>query len=134
MIIHLHEVNPGFDAKNVASARVQVPEQGGKYLVRVPGGDMEKPLPLVGAFYQQLLTKVVALPGVESADHEQPAIGSETYSFSILGKPAPPPDQRPNAGCIEVSADLFRTLRIPLKRGRYLDRASTPHRAMDRGD
>ncbi|PYQ39379.1 MAG: ABC transporter permease [Acidobacteria bacterium] len=126
-IIHLHEVNPGFDAKNVATARVQVPEQGGKYLVRVPGGDMEKPLPLVGAFYQQLLAKVIALPGVESAGvmSNLPTNGSETYSFSILGKPAPPPDQRPNAGCIEVSADLFRTLRIPLKRGRYLDEHDT---------
>jgi putative ABC transport system permease protein len=122
-IVHLHETNPGFDTNNLATVAIQVPEQGDKYLVRVPGGDMEKPLPQVGAFYQQLLAKVATLPGVESAGimSNLPTHGSETYSFSILGKPAPPPDRRPDAGCIEVSADLFRTLRIPLVKGRYLD-------------
>jgi predicted permease len=122
-IVHLHQTNPGFDTNNVATVGIQVPEQGDKYLVRVPGGDMEKPLPQVGAFYQQLLAQVVSLPGVESAGimSNLPTHGSETYSFSILGKPAPAPDRRPDAGCIEVSANLFRTLRIPLVKGRYLD-------------
>jgi predicted permease len=122
-IVHLHQTNPGFKTSNVATVAIQVPEQGEKYLVRVPGGDMEKPLPQVGAFYQQLLATVTALPGVESAGimSNLPTHGSETYSFSILGKPAPPPDRRPNAGCIEVSGDLFRTLRVPLVKGRYLD-------------
>ena len=115
--------NPGFDPTNVATAALQVPEQGGKYLTRIPGGDMEKPLPVVDAFYQQLLARVSALPGVESAAviSGLPLRGSQIYSFSILGKPEPPPDHRPDAGFVEVSADLFRSLRIPLQKGRYLD-------------
>ena len=122
-VLRLHRVNPGFDTTNVATASLQVPEQGGKYLTRIPGGDMEKPLPVVDAFYQQLLAKVSALPGVESAAVTSglPLRGAERYSFSILGKPAPPPDRRPDAGFVEVSADLFRALRIPLRKGRYLD-------------
>jgi predicted permease len=122
-ILRLQRVNPGFDTTNVVTASLQVPEQGGKYLTRIPGGDMEKPLPVVDAFYQQLLAKVSALPGVESAAVTSglPLRGWERYSFAILGKPAPPPDQRPDAGFVEVSADLFRTLRIPLRKGRYLD-------------
>jgi predicted permease len=122
-ILRLQRVNPGFDTTNVATASLQVPEQGGKYLTRIPGGDMEKPLPVVDAFYQQLLAKVSALPGVESAAVTSglPLRGSAWYSFSILGKPAPPPDHRPDTGFVEVSAGLFRTLRIPLRKGRYLD-------------
>ena len=122
-ILHLHQVNPGFDTKNVLEASVQVPEQGGKYLVRIPGGDMEKPLPVVQVFYQRLLEKLSALPGVQSAGlmSHIPTHGSVSYSFAILGKAAPPPDRRPEAGCEEVSPDVFRTLRIPLIKGRYLD-------------
>lgn len=122
-IVHLQQVNPGFDTTNVATAGVQVAEQGGKYLVRIPGGDMEKPLPTVQAFYQQLLAKVSALPAVESAAimNALPLRGAEEFSFAILGKPAPPPEHRPLAGYVEVSSDLFRTLRIPLRKGRYLD-------------
>ena len=126
-ILRLQRVNPGFDTTNIATASLQVPEQGGKYLTRIPGGDMEKPLPVVDAFYQQLLAKVSALPGVESAAVTSglPLRGSQRYSFSILGKPAPPPDRRPDAGFVEVSGDLFRTLRIPLRRGRSLDEHDT---------
>lgn len=122
-IFHLQQTNPGFDTKNVATVSVEVPEQGDKYLVRVPGGDMEQPLPVVATFYQQLLAKVAALPGVESVGimNRLPTHGAATFSFAILGKPAPPPDRRPNTGYVEVSSDLFRSLRVPLIKGRYLD-------------
>ena len=122
-ILHLEQVDPGFDAKNVVTLAIRVPEQGGKYLVRVPGGDMERPLPRVAAFYQQLLGRVAALPGVESVGIMSvlPTRGSDEFSFSILGKPAPPPDQRPQAGYVEVSPGLFPSLRIPLRKGRLLD-------------
>ena len=75
------------------------------------------------SLYQQLLAKVSALPGVESTAviSGLPLRGSARYSFSILGKPAPPPNRRPDAGFVEVSADFLRILRIPLRKGRYLD-------------
>ncbi|HTW59011.1 MAG TPA: FtsX-like permease family protein [Terriglobales bacterium] len=127
-IVYLQQVDPGFDTKNVALMSVQMQEQGGKYVARVPGGDMERPLPVVQQFYQQLLGKVSALPGVESAGiiSNISMQWVDMFSFSILGKPAPPPDRRPNAGYIEVSPSAFSTLRIPLKRGRYLDDDDTP--------
>jgi predicted permease len=122
-MLHLQQVDPGLDARNVASMIVEIQEQGGKYLVRVPGGDMERPLPVVQQFYQQLLGKVAAMPGVQSAGiiSNDSMQWAEMFSFSILEKPAPPPDQRPSAGYIEVSPGAFSTLRIPLRRGRYLD-------------
>jgi predicted permease len=122
-ILHLQHVNPGFDTSHVLTMQIKLPE-GGKYLERVPGGDLEKPLPAVNAYYQRLIEKVSALPGVESAAviSRLPLYGvGGNYSFSILGHPAPPPDNRPRAGYEEVSPNLFATLRIPLKKGRYLD-------------
>jgi predicted permease len=121
-LLHLHRVDPGFDPKNVMTMEIQLPE-GGKYLERVPGGDMEKTLPSVTAFYEQLLEKIKAMPGIESAGFMSslPLHGAEEFTFSILGHPAPPPDNRPRVGLDEVSPDLFRALRIPLRKGRYLD-------------
>src|SRR5229473_783238 len=65
-MLRLQRVHPGFDVRHVLTLDIQLPE-GGKYLERVPGGDMEKTLPTVTAFYQRLLGKAGGLPGVESA-------------------------------------------------------------------
>jgi putative ABC transport system permease protein len=126
-ILHLQRVNPGFDGNHVLSMDLQLPE-GGKYLDRVPGGDMENTKPAVTEFYRRLLEKTGALPGVESAA----LIGAlptrccpEFYSFAILGHPAPPPENRPRAGYSEVSVNVFSTLKIPLVKGRYLDEHDT---------
>ena len=121
-LLRLHRVNPGFDPQNVMTMEIQLPE-GGKYLERVPGGDMEKTLPSVTTFYEQLLEKVSVMPGIESAGliSALPMHGAEMFSFSILGHPSPPPDNRPRAGYDEVSPGFFRTLRIPVRKGRYLD-------------
>jgi predicted permease len=122
-MLRMQHVDPGFDAKNLTTMAIQVPEQGGKYLVRVPGGDMERPLPLVAAFYRRLLEGVASLPGIESAGiiNRLPMHGTELYSFSVLGEAPPPSDRRPTAGYAEVSPGLFQTLRVPLRKGRYLD-------------
>jgi len=126
-IFHLQRVNAGFDVNHVLSMDLQLPE-GGKYLERVPGGDMEKTLPTVTAFYQRLVEKTGALPGVQSVA----LIGAlptrccpEFYSFAILGHPAPAAENRPRAGYSEVSDGLFSTLKIPLVKGRYLDEHDT---------
>jgi len=122
-MFRLEAVKPGFDASNMLTMDIQLPE-GGKYMERVPGGDMERTLPTATAFYERLLEKVGGLPGVESAGlvTELPTRGAGgLYSFSILGHPAPPPDNRPRAGYDEVSPSFFGTLRIPLKRGRLLN-------------
>src|SRR5277367_4169042 len=110
-ILHLKRVNPGFDYNHLLTMDFRLPE-GGQYLERVPGGDMEKVLPTATNFYTRLLDSVRVLPGVESAA----LIGAlpmhccaEYYTFSILGHAVPPPDDRPNAGYSEVSSGIFST-------------------------
>ncbi len=119
-VLRLTQVNPGFDPRNVMTAEISLPE-GGKYVERLRGGSMEKMLPLVTSFYRQLLERAAALPGVESAGTISYFLGSAGGTFSILGHPAPPPDKRPHTGYNEVSPSFFHTMRIPLKKGRYLE-------------
>ena len=121
-VFRLQRVDPGFDANNVLTTSIQLPE-GGKYVERVPGGDMEKATRRATSFYRQLLQKVAALPGVESAGimHWLPPHGSLPMTFSVVGRAAPPADKRPDIGYEEVSPSIFQTLRIPLIKGRYLD-------------
>jgi putative ABC transport system permease protein len=125
-MLRLEHVNPGFDAKNLLTMLVQLPE-GGKYLKREPGGDMERTLPAVAAFNQQLTEKIAALPGVQSSGIMSflPMRGAYRFSFSVLGHPAPAPESRPEAGYDDVSPSIFKTFRIPLKKGRFLDAHDT---------
>ena len=125
-ILRMQRVNPGFDSSNLLTIRIELPE-GGQYMHRVPGGDMEQAMPAANAFYKQLLEKVAALPGVESVGSITglPTRFSEGYTFSILGHAEPAPDQRPRADYDEISPGFFSTFKIPLKKGRFLDEHDT---------
>ncbi|PYX62905.1 MAG: hypothetical protein DMG78_32555 [Acidobacteria bacterium] len=120
-VLRLQKVKPGFDPSNLLTMQIRL-DEGSPYVQRVPGGDMEKAMPAVTNFYQQLLERTAALPGVESVGSSTglPTHFDAVYTFSILGHTVSSPDQRPAAGYEQVSPGLFRTLRIPLKKGRYL--------------
>jgi len=120
-VLRLQRVDSGLDPNHVITTGIPLPE-GGKYVERV-GGDMERATPRSTVFYQQLLQKISALPGVKSVGtmHLLPTHGSLPLTFSIVGRAAQPPDKRPLIGYDEVSPSVFQTLRIPLIKGRYLD-------------
>jgi putative ABC transport system permease protein len=75
-------------------------------------------------FFRELLQRVKSLPGVHSAAALDgtglPPDGGAGMDFLIEGRPAPPPNERPDASYRVISAEYFRTLRIPLLKGRYL--------------
>jgi len=71
-------------------------------------------------FYDQLLAKLRALPGVDAASAAWPLPFSgndATISFEIQGRPSPP-GQHPFAALAVVSPGYFHTLGIALLRGR----------------
>ncbi len=119
--------SPGFDAANVLTMAVNFPETEGKYLEKIPGTDMNRVSPKVTAFHQQLIERTAALPGVESVGMISiiPPLGTGSKSFSILGHPAPSPGDRPVGFFNQVSPSYFRTMRIPLRKGRYFDERDT---------
>lgn len=54
-----------------------------------------------------------------------PIRGFEGRTVTILGRAAPAPNDKPETGFSEVSPGFFQTMKIPLKRGRYLRESDT---------
>ncbi len=118
---------PGFDTRKLLTADILL--GGTKYFDKTPQ-DMNVVTPDVEIFYDRVLERVRAIPGVERA-----GIASRlpfevwTHPFTILGRPAPEPGKEPHADFNEVDAQLLPTLGIRLLRGRMIeerDVASTP--------
>lgn len=108
-LVRLLGVEPGFDAHNVLKARIALPD------VRYPKD------PQITAFYRQLLDRVRALPGVVSASvaAQLPLQGGSNGVVYIEGQPLPKDMwSSPLVEWCTVMPDYFRTLRIPLLRGR----------------
>jgi len=99
----------GFHQQGVLSFRVTLPkERYGEHAQRVP-------------FYDELVARLGALPGVEAASAAQgtPFSGWDVQGgISVEGRPAPPPDQELVALYQNVGAGFFRTMGVPLLRGR----------------
>ncbi|HSE96712.1 MAG TPA: FtsX-like permease family protein, partial [Blastocatellia bacterium] len=117
--VELRRVDAGFTARNVLTMRVPLPEA--KYPIPLSATDPGQPAGL--AFYEQLLSRVGALPGVQAAAAGTIlplGAGSGWGKFmSVEGKPAPPSlDQVPLVRFALISPDYFRTFGVPLPRGR----------------
>jgi predicted permease len=84
------------------------------------------------AFYDAVLDRVRAVPGVESASgiNHMPLVGDIWgISFWIAGPPLPSPGDIPSAAYREVLPGYFETMQLPIVRGRAFtsaDRAGAP--------
>ena len=106
----LHQVNPGFSTDKVLSFQLDLSPQ--KY---------EKEDQRI-AFFQGLREKLKVLPGVQEVGFaSQVPLRSNSWQpqFAIEGKPPLPPSERPSMDLTAASPDYFRTIGIPLRRGRY---------------
>ena len=72
------------------------------------------------AFFDQMYTRLAGLPGVVAVGGwgNLPLLGGSSSSLAIDGKPVE--GKLPEVGYQVVSDDVFRAMRIPLKRGRWL--------------
>jgi putative ABC transport system permease protein len=107
----LTNVQPGFKADSLWTARIQLPGRAEKY----------DPDRIVG-FFRPLLEGLKALPGIESAAlvTELPLSGQNNDTwFTIEGRPPIAPSDRPDVDIRTVSASYFQTMGIPLVKGRY---------------
>jgi len=108
--IRLQQVDRGFNTDNVLTMVVRLSDA--RY----------KEDPQVVNFFSQTLERVRQLPTVRSAGIVNflplyGGLGSST-GFKILGRPEPPPGQRPGTDVRVVDAGYFATMGIPLLRGR----------------
>jgi putative ABC transport system permease protein len=118
---------PGFDTHNLMSADILL--GGTKYFEKTPA-DLNRVTPEVEAFYDRVLERVRAIPGVARAGiASRIPIEVWQHPFTITGRPAPDPGKEPRADFNEVDAQLLDTLAIKLLRGRLIeerDTASSP--------
>lgn len=106
----LENVNPGFDSNNLLAVRIVTPMSPGR-----------SPDNRDASFFRSLLERLNALPGVERAGliSELPLSGqANDTSFTIEGRPAVKPSERPNADDRRASAGYFEAMHIPILKGR----------------
>ncbi len=104
-------MDPGFDPHDVLSLVVGV------------AGTEQAAVGHTGNFYQEVLQKVSAVPGVQSVSgiNHLPLAGDEWgFPFHIEGRPPEPPGRTPLCTYLVVFPGYFRTMSIPILRGRDL--------------
>jgi putative ABC transport system permease protein len=119
---------PGFSTERLVTGEILL--GGTRYFDKTPQ-DMNLVTPQVEAFYDQVLQRVRALPGVKQAGIiSKLPMQIEAWPFTIVGQPEPDsPRKRPRADVNEVDAQALDTLGIRLLRGRGIDEhdvASSP--------
>ncbi|MFN2542606.1 MAG: ABC transporter permease [Chthoniobacterales bacterium] len=79
-------------------------------------------------FFEQILPKLAALPGVEAAGaaFPMPFSGNDSGTiFSIVGQPPRPSGQELVASDLTITPDYFRAMRTPVLRGRAFNSSDT---------
>jgi putative ABC transport system permease protein len=105
----LLEVKPGFDPHNVLTLRLSLPAAQYNSAERT------------AVFYDTLLPRISGLPGVQhaAAAFQTPfTSGGDNSIFSIRGREVNAKDPPPHADYAFVSADYFRSIGLPVLRGR----------------
>jgi predicted permease len=129
----LLEINPGFRTQHVVMLDLALPYEKG------PGAPERRV-----AFYEQLMARVRAIPGVANVGVASgvPLVGGGSDgAFLILNRPDQPvnfndwailrndPTRSGYSDFLVVSGDYFRAMNIPLLRGRQFDGRDQPNAA-----
>ena len=113
----LATVELGFQTDHVLTAALSLPD------ARFPGREAQRK-----AFLAQVVERVSALPGVDSAASLMglPLVfGGARSEVFVEGRPEPKLNEPRAAGYSQVSPDYFHTMKIPLLRGRQFSSADT---------
>lgn len=104
-------INPFVRPESVFTARIQLPE--------AKGDTYETPLSRL-QFYEQLLPRLAALPGVTrvAAATSLPGLGANTRDIEIEGRPNPDPKQLPRASFIVQTNGYLSAIQLPILTGR----------------
>jgi putative ABC transport system permease protein len=118
--VRLQNVNPGFRPDQILTLELSLPSVGYEKDERSAG------------FYEELLKRLTTLPGVRSAGAVMalPLTGSQfDLSFDVAGREPAKPGEEPTMEVRVASVDYFKTMGIPLLRGRgftLADRDGSP--------
>ena len=102
---NLHELNPGFDTRNILLFGIDP---------AIAGYKDEQTVQL----YRDLQQQFAALPGVISASYSEDALLSESWSGGDVHLDGAPPKSNVSTAKLQVGMDFFSTMHIPLMAGR----------------
>jgi putative ABC transport system permease protein len=111
-------VEPGFNPHGVLTMRLWA---GGQ---RFNEGETPQQIATAVAFYEEVLRRIRALPGVTSASAVTTLPlggGVDAYGFHVAGRLTANPEDAPSADRFVVTPGYFGTMEIPLLRGRLID-------------
>jgi len=114
--IHLRNLDPGFRADHLLALSVNLSE------VKYPDTARRT------AFFDEVVRRVQPLPGVQSvavAGNLPFTYNGDSMSIAVEGIPDPPPDQWPDVIYRAIGPGYFRTMGIPLVRGREFNDGDT---------
>ena len=116
-VTRLKTMDMGFNQENVFTARMGFPAAYTDTVAQMQ-------------FYEQLLQRVAAIPGVKSAmiTAGLPA-GDRSFggsNFAVEGKAYPTEKDYPNTRTVAVTPDFFATLEIPARGGRLFNSGDRP--------
>lgn len=106
---HVQGLDPGYNAENVLAVSVTLPQSS------YPDPESQR------GFYNQIIDRMNAIPGVISAGTTTPLLGGWQTSFTVEGRPRPNPGEFPSADIGRVSPEYFKTMGIPLLKGRHFN-------------
>ena len=115
-LTHLHHVDLGFNPDHLLT--LEVPLEGPQY------EQTEKQ----AQFFHDLVGRIEALPGVESASLSRgvPINGWAGWDFVTADNPHPAAGEVPDANYVVVGPHYFKTMQIPMVRGRVFSDLDTP--------
>ncbi len=107
-LVRAYRVDPGFQASNLLTMRL------------APSPTRYGTLQKRAAFYQSLVEQIDSLPGVTSAaiTRTLPMTGYAAAPVQVAGRAELKLNERPLASIQNITPEYFRTMKIPLKRGR----------------
>jgi predicted permease len=112
---NLRSTNPGFDSHNVLTLSLPIPRT--RY--KSPTEEIN--------FWNQVLGKMRALPGVETAAavDDLPFNGGSHQPIAIEGRPVVPMSEQPEVDVRVISTGYLRAMHIPVVRGRDFNESDT---------
>ena len=113
---NLRATNPGFEPSHAFVAELILPQ------VKYPQPEKH------WQFFDETLSKLTALPGIEAvgAAFPMPFSGNDSSSaFSIVGQAPSPAGQELGASHLTVTPDYFRAMRTSLLNGRFFNSSDT---------
>ncbi len=111
-LANLQRVDPGFNTEGVLTASMSL-----------PAATYPERSDVIG-FWDEALTRIEALPGVQGAvlaDGRPPGEINMTNNFDLLDQPTPPNQSQPATPWVGATQGYFKLLGIPLLEGRAFD-------------